>query len=525
MSLAAALVLLVAAGIGSVRWFRVAQREHYLAGSVSRFEGRWFRARPANLALGLAAAALIVAGTLVAPVWLLAAVALVVWPLGLGLRGHTSKLAWTRRLRTLAAVTFGLAVVVIAVAAVFGVWRAGVALVALVVPQLVDAAAWILAPIERRLLDPFVSKAKARLAQVSPDVVAITGSYGKTTTKQYLRALLAQQYEVCASPASYNNTAGLARTINEHLHPGADVLIAEMGMYDVGEIADLCAWIRPRVGVITAIGPVHLERLGTIERVVQAKREILDGAEVAVLNVDDPHLAALADEIAGVIAGRADAGATTVTRVIRCGSTGEHLDVAVRGLGGGRAQVEADGASGASGSSQAIEVALDEGTHLTNLACAVGAALAVGFDLARLAAGVATIEPPAHRGTVEVTPGGISVIDDTFNSNPTGALRGLEALATLGPDGRRVVVTPGMVELGSRQDPENEQFARAAAQAADTLIVVKRTNRRALVRGASGGGAQVLTVDDRDQAVAWVRDHLAPGDAVLYENDLPDHFV
>ena len=176
------------------------------------------------------------------------------------------------------------------------------------------------------------------------------------------------------------------------------------------------------------------------------------------------------------------------------------------------------------GPTRATEVALDEGTHLTNLACAVGAALAVGFDVARLAAGVATIEPPAHRGTVEVTPGGISVIDDTFNSNPTGARRGLEALATLGPDGRRVVVTPGMVELGPRQDPENEQFARAAAQAADTLIVVKRTNRRALVRGASGGGAQVLTVDDRDQAVAWVRDHLAPGDAVLYENDLPDHY-
>ncbi len=521
MSLAAALVLLVAAGVGSVRWLRVAQREHYLAGSVSRFEGRWFRARPVNLALGLAAGALIVAGAFVAPLWILAAAALVVWPLGLGLRGHTSKLAWTRRLRTLAAVTAGLAVVVVGVTAVFGVGLVGVALVALVVPQLVDVAAWILGPIERRLLDPFVTKAKARLAQVSPDVVGITGSYGKTTTKQYLRALLAQQFEVCASPASYNNTAGLARTINEHLHPGADVLIAEMGMYDVGEIADLCAWIKPRVGVITAIGPVHLERLGTIERVVQAKREILDGAEVAVLNVDDPRLSALADELGDDRAGQG-AGATRVTRVIRCGSTGEGLDVAVRDLGGGRVRVEA---AGAAGDGRAIEVELAEGTHLTNLACAVGAALAVGFDLGRLSAGVATIEPPAHRGTVEVTPGGISVIDDTFNSNPTGARRGLEALATLGPAGRRVVVTPGMVELGPHQDPENEQFARAAAQAADTLIVVKRTNRRALVRGASGGGAQVLTVDDRDQAVAWVRDHLAPGDAVLYENDLPDHFV
>jgi UDP-N-acetylmuramoyl-tripeptide--D-alanyl-D-alanine ligase len=196
VSLAAGLVLLVAAGVGSVRWLRVAQREHYLAGSVTRFEGRWFGARPVNLGLGLAAAALIVAGVFVPLAWLPAAFGLVVWPVGLGLRGHTSKLAWTRRLRTLAGVTAGLAVVVLVVAVVAGAGAVGAALVALLVPQLVDVAAWILAPVERRLLDPFVTKAKARLAQVSPDVVGITGSYGKTTTKQYLRALLAQQLGV-----------------------------------------------------------------------------------------------------------------------------------------------------------------------------------------------------------------------------------------------------------------------------------------------------------------------------------------
>ena len=360
-----------------------------------------------------------------------------------------------------------------------------------------------------------MTKARSRLAQVSPDVVGITGSYGKTTTKQYLRALLAQQFEVCASPASYNNTAGLARTINEHLHPGADVLIAEMGMYDVGEIADLCAWIKPRVGVITAIGPVHLERLGTIERVVQAKREILDGAEVAVLNVDDPRLAALADEL--------DAGRpATGTRVIRCGSTGEHLDVAVRDLG----PSGPDGRAGSRPPTPTIEVDVAEGTHLTNLACAVGAA--AGRGLRPGSPGRRGGHHRAARRTGAPSrshPGGSR--SSTTPSTPTppapaGAWRRWPRWV---PAGRRVVVTPGMVELGPRQDPENEQFARAAAQAADTLIVVKRTNRRALVRGASGGGAQVLTVDDRDQAVAWVRDHLSPGDAVLYENDLPDHFV
>ena len=521
MSLAAGLLLVVAAGAASLRWLRVAQREHYLAGSVTRFEGRWLVARPVNLALGLVTAALVVAGGIVPVLWLPAAVGLVAWPIGLSLRGRTSRLAWTRRLRTLAAVTAVVALAVVALAAALGAWPVGVVVVGLVGPQLVDLSAWVLAPVERRLLQPFVTRAQARLAQVSPDVVAITGSYGKTTTKGYLKALLAQQFEVCASPASYNNTAGLARTINEHLHPGAEILVAEMGMYDVGEIAAMCAWIRPRVGVITAIGPVHLERVGTIERVVQAKREILDTAEVAVLNVDDPRLAALADEVA------------TTRKVVRCGSATPDLDVAVRPSGAGSTDPDADPTGPETAptrvvveaAGQRLEVDVAEGTHLTNLACAVGAALAMGFRLEGLAAGVASIEPPAHRGTVEVNAAGISVIDDTFNANPLGAQHGLDALAGLAVTGRRVVVTPGMVELGPRQDPENEAFARAAAQAADTLIVVKRTNRRALVRGASGGSAQVLTVDDRDQAVAWVRDQLSPGDAVLYENDLPDHFV
>ena len=361
MSLVGALLLLVAAGVTSLRWLRVAQREHYLSGSVSRFEGRWLVARPVNLALGLITAGLIGTGVAWPVLWIPAAVGLVLFPLGLGLRGHTSKLAWTRRLRTLAGVTLALAVLVLAVTAAVGIWPVGVALVALLAPQLVDKAAWILGPIERRLLDPYVTKAKARLAQVAPDVVAITGSYGKTTTKQHLKALLDQQFEVCASPASYNNTAGLSRTVNEHLHPGTDVLIAEMGMYDVGEIAALCAWIRPRVGVITAIGPVHLERLGTIDRVVQAKREILDTAQVAVLNVDDPRLAALADEVAATHA------------VIRCGSSGDGLDVAVRPVGGTRVCIETAG--------HQVEVDVAEGTHLTNLACAVGAATAMGLSL------------------------------------------------------------------------------------------------------------------------------------------------
>ena len=114
-------------------------------------------------------------------------------------------------------------------------------------------------------------------------MVAITGSYGKTTTKQYTAHLLSGSFRVVASPASFNNRMGLARAINEQLAPGTEVFIAEMGTYGRGEIAELCTWIRPEVSAIVAIGPVHLERFKTEERIVSAKSEILDGAKVGVL--------------------------------------------------------------------------------------------------------------------------------------------------------------------------------------------------------------------------------------------------
>jgi UDP-N-acetylmuramoyl-tripeptide--D-alanyl-D-alanine ligase len=117
------------------------------------------------------------------------------------------------------------------------------------------------------------------------------------------------------------------------------------------------------------------------------------------------------------------------------------------------------------------------------------------------------------------------VVDDTFNANPAGAAAALEVLARhRSREGKAVVVTPGMIELGPEQHEENKRFAEAAAGQATHLVVVGRTNRAALLEGARGGTAEVLTMATRDDAVAWVRSTLAAGDVVLYENDLPDHY-
>jgi UDP-N-acetylmuramoyl-tripeptide--D-alanyl-D-alanine ligase len=506
---------LVPAGL---RWLRVAQREHYLAGSAVRFAGRWWRTTLPNGAL----AAVAVVATVVSLVWPVAGVAVaavaVVGPLGLTLRGRTSPLAWTRRLRTLAAVWGALEIVVVGVGIVIGLGAPAAVVALLAVPLLIDAACALTAPVEDRLAGHFVDDAAARLARVHPTVVAITGSYGKTSTKNHVAHLVRPTLSVVATPASFNNRAGLARAVNEQLADGTQVFVAEMGTYGPGEIADLCRWCPPDIAVITAIGPVHLERFGSEERIVEAKSEILTAAADVVLPVDDPRLAAVATRAA-------EAG----QRVMRCSGVDPAADVCVvRSPEGTRLTAYLHG------SVLVEDVELAAGVQPTNLACAIAVAVILGVDADALAARVATLPSVDHRLAAVGSASGAAILDDTYNSNPAGAAEALAALAATaaatsggsGP-GRLVVVTPGMVELGSRQRQENADFGAAIAAVATDAVIVGRTNRRALLAGMARVAApdlRIVLVAHRNQAVEWVRDQLGPGDVVLYENDLPDHY-
>jgi UDP-N-acetylmuramoyl-tripeptide--D-alanyl-D-alanine ligase len=499
----AALVLIASCVVASLRWLRVAQYEHYLAGSCMRFARRWFRSGGVNAALGPALVASAVGGVFVWPLHLVAAACVLAWPVGLGLRGRTSKLRWTRRMKTLAIVALVLAAVVVVVLTLIRSIEVAAAVFATVLPFFVDAACALTKPVEDRLARRYVDKATTRLQAVRPRVVAITGSYGKTSTKEHLRDVVSGSRTVVASPASFNNRAGLSRTVLDHLVPGTQVFIAEMGMYGPGEIADLCAWIHPEIAIITAIGSVHLERVGSIERIVEAKREILVGAQVAILNVDAPELAQLADEVAAT------------QRVVRCGSAATSADVVVQRTGTNVSVRTPGGSFDAPVPDPAVEP--------TNLACAIAAALELGVELDMIERAIARLESPAHRCTVATAPNGVVVIDDTFSSNREGADRALRVLAET--DGtRRIVSTPGIVELGERQFDENESFGKAAGALADVVVIIGATNRAALRDGAGPTGAELVEVRHRDQAVAWVRSHTAPGDVVLYENDLPDHY-
>jgi UDP-N-acetylmuramoyl-tripeptide--D-alanyl-D-alanine ligase len=517
----------IAAGIGvtAYRWLRVAQREHYLPGEVLRTARRWVATRPPNLPLGavaLTGAGVAVGGAAAGTAIPAAAGAAVgvaagsAFPIGMRFVGRPP-LRWTRRLRTLAGISGA-----VAVGAEAAVWAAaGPAAAVGVAPAVtvlsIEGGLRVTRPLERRLAARHRGAAQERLARISPRVVAITGSYGKTTIKNHVRDLLTPTTNVVATPASWNNAAGLSRAINEQLLPGTEVFVAEMGTYGKGEIAELTDWVRPDVAVFCALGPVHLERMGSLENIVEAKSEIFRGATDAVIAVDHPLLDALSRDLG------ADRCPTwTGTRLWRVSGDPRREDVDVRVTAAdadpGTLVVESrDGTGGL------VERATVPGTgiHPSNVACAVAAALAVGLAPSQLAAGLPSLKPSANRAEPVITDDGLTIIDDTFNSNPDGARAALAALTGL-VDGRLAVVTPGMVELGPMQAEENHRFARDVVQAGATLVVVGWTNRLALVEGARATGAEAVTVADREEARAWVRANLGAGDGVLWENDLPD---
>jgi len=245
---AAVLLGVAATLIALLRWLRVAQREHYLPGSCATTAWRWIRVRPPNAVVAALAVAGIgeVLGAQAAGHSAVAAVAVgllamiaAAFPWPMRVLGRP-RLRFTRRAVTLLAAS---AVIAGGVSAALGSAMSvavAIVLVACTTPVLVDGTAALLLPLERAALERHRKKAEARLARVGPFVIAVTGSWGKTSVKNHIRDLLTGSADVVASPASYNNTAGLSRTMNEHLTDGTEVLVAEMGMYRPGEIREMC---------------------------------------------------------------------------------------------------------------------------------------------------------------------------------------------------------------------------------------------------------------------------------------------
>lgn len=378
-------------------------------------------------------------------------------------------------------------------------------------PALLAFAALLVQPEEKRIARQFVDDARRRLDGM-PDLIriGITGSYGKTSTKFLLRDILSVRYSVLATPSSFNTTMGVTRVIREQLMPAHQVFIAEMGARHVGDIRELAELVRPQIGLITSVGPQHLDTFGTVERVRDTKYELIEGLPqdgTAVFARDGglceelfTHCPLEKKYMPGMLVEASD---------VRCGPWGTRFTLT---------DVE-------TGKSVPCSTRLLGEHSIANLLLCCTAARTLGMTLEELAQGVARCQPVEHRLQLIDGGAGISIIDDAFNSNPVGAQAALRVLADF--PGRRIIITPGMVELGGKEAEFNRTFGGQMASSVDVAILVGRKHTRPIEEGLLQAGfppENIHVVGSLDESTALLHAMMKAGDVVLYENDLPDNY-
>lgn len=373
-----------------------------------------------------------------------------------------------------------------------------------------------LRPVEARVNRRFVTRARQTLQRVAPLTIGITGSYGKTTTKFCVGAVLAGDRPTLVTPASFNSYLGVVRAINEHLRPEHEAFVAEMGMFRRGDIAELCELTHPKIGVITAIGPMHLERLGSIEEIERAKAELLQALP------EDGHFVTNADD----------------RRCLQI-AEGSHVPVTLFGIDSPEAQVRASGIEFAKGRTEfELHLPGSEPVHVSarllgrhnvsNLLAAAAVGHVLGMAPEAIARALSGVQAPEHRlSPIHNRAAGIVVIDDAYNSNPDGASAALRVLGDH-EAGRRLLVTPGMVELGEMEAELNRRFGEQAAAVCDLVLLVGPKRTAPIREGLLSAGMSpqdVHVVADIGAATELLGSLTRGGDVVLFENDLPDTYA
>lgn len=366
-------------------------------------------------------------------------------------------------------------------------------------------------PMETQINRQFLNDAKRRLdAQPKLIRIGITGSYGKTSTKFLLRDILSVKYNVLATPSSFNTPMGVTRVIREQLTGAHQVFIAEMGARHVGDIRELVELVHPTIGLLTSVGPQHLDTFGSIERVRDTKYELIEGLPrdgKAVFARDG----AICEELYArcPLACKVMPGDLIAAGEMACGPWGTRFVLEDR----------------ETGEKRQVETRLLGEHSIANLLLCCTAAKLLGMNLSEIAQGVARCQPVEHRLELLSGGSGVSIIDDAFNANPVGARAALRVLKDF--PGRRIIVTPGMVELGGEEDQFNRSFGEQMAQSVDMAILVGKKHTQPIVDGLiSSGFAQenIHVVGSLEESTKLLHTMMKAGDVVLYENDLPDNY-
>jgi UDP-N-acetylmuramoyl-tripeptide--D-alanyl-D-alanine ligase len=379
----------------------------------------------------------------------------------------------------------------------------------------------LLWPGELRRQRRFVDEAKQKLETIKPIIVGVTGSYGKTSTKFILNEVLSTFTPTFTMENSINTLMGITREVRERMLPGQTHAVLEMGAYQRGSISRLCRLAPPDAAIITSVGIMHLERFGSTENVLLAKAELAEAVPpsgILVCNADN--------EGARAIAQRHRKAKTYLYSIETCENVDCWMDGILRVDGVTKFRVHWKSCQ-YQGSTTLVGRPM-----LSNILAAFTMASALGFPPKSILAVISAVEPTDNRLQVkkvkkvterkEVIE--ITELRDAYNSNPVGFVAALNELDTM-EGNRKILITPGMIELGEEQYRANERVAMIAAKICDAVFIVGTANSAALRAGLISGGMDekdILCFPGRDAAFSQLRDNEREGDVVLIENDLPD---
>ena len=340
--------------------------------------------------------------------------------------------------------------------------------------------------------------------------IAITGSYGKTSTKFILKTILSQKYKVIATPGSYNTPLGITKTIREMLAPDTDVFIMEFGANKPGDIKYLCNKFKPNIGVITSIGKAHINTFKSIDNVIKTKSELINNLygnnTFAVFNADNEYVKKVYLDYKGdKIACGLGVGELVATN-ISTNLNGTAFDV----LKDGKHYVT-------------LKTKLVGLQNITNILLAVAVAIKLKLSKQQIIDGVKELSQISARMEVMPHSSGAIIINDGYNSNPYSARVAIDNMNLFNKK-HKIVLTPGMVELGKLQYSENYNYGVYMASKVDRVYIANHENMLALKRGLIDGGMSLKNIYT-DATLSNTLKVLTNDDILLIENDLPDNYL
>lgn len=375
---------------------------------------------------------------------------------------------------------------------------------------------YLVKPIEENINKQFYFKASDKIKNmINITSVGITGSYGKTSTKFLTSTILEERFKVLKTPESYNTPMGLSKVINNELTDDYEIFVAELGATHIGDIKEVAELTNPKIGIITSIGPCHLESFKSIDNIMRTKYELIESLPpdgTAIFNYDNEYVKKLADKTfkAKILYGIDNIEQTDVFATdIKVCSTGSTFTLCIADLGTIECKTKLLGKH-----------------NILNILAGASVAKVLGLSLEEIKRGIEKIEDVEHRLQLIDPKTGVIVIDDAFNSNPDGAKAALEVLDSF-KDKRKIIVTPGMVELGEIEEAENEIFGENIAKVCDIAILVGKNRTAPICRGIKKIGfieENIYVVNSLNEATTVLASLTKPNDVVLFENDLPDTY-